>query len=308
MFHLPGHHLGDTWFYTAPDCVHLFYLVCPLGTPRHTRWSIARASSTDLVHWTHHGILFDSRSDDPDWSCLSTGSVTRYGDRYVMAFLANHNQPDPRVVFAESADLATWQLLPDATPCRLSDSGYTARPSQPFKNPRWRDPFLFEHDGWLYQLITAADAALPPDRDGVVGVMRTRDLARWEFLPPLRTPLIGADLECPKLHRIDGRWHLLVSMFNVLQSPDFAARQPPDLNSSTTFSLVADSLDGEFHLHGDGRILTTDTPGCPYACNAVEWDSQWHLLGTRWSDRLGDSINDPIPLQITGSGLRYREA
>ncbi|TVP82361.1 MAG: hypothetical protein EA353_00475, partial [Puniceicoccaceae bacterium] len=286
MFHLPQHHLGDTWFYSAQDCVHLFYLVCPLGTERHTQWSIARASSTDLVNWENHGILFDSDPANPELSCLSTGSVARYGDRYIMAFLGNHNQPDPGVLLAESKDLVNWQRLP-ATDCKLSDSGYSMRPSQPFKNPRWRDPFLFEHDGWLYQLMTAADESQPPDRDGVVGVMRTRDLLHWDFLPPLKTPRIGADLECPKLHYIDGRWHLLVSLFNVLQSPDFAALQPAGLNSSTTFSLVADSLDGEFTLTPPGRILENDTPGCPYACNAVEWNDRWHLLGTCWSDRLG---------------------
>ncbi len=306
MFSLPDHHLGDAWFATTPERAHLYFLHCPLGVPRHTRWSIGHASSTDLVNWTHHGALFHSHpavTADPAHSCLSTGSVVSYGDRYLMAFLANHNEADPRVLYAESPDLFRWHLIPGAS-CRLSASGYTTRPSLPFKNPRWRDPFLFEHQGWLYQLMTAADERLAPDRDGVVGVMRTRDLLRWEFLPPLRTPPLGADLECPKLHRIDGRWHLLVSLFNVLQSPDFAALQPPGLNSSTTFALVADALDGDFRLTGSGRILETDTPGCPYACDAVQHDGRWHLLGTCWSDRLGDTICDPIPLHVTPAGLR----
>jgi beta-fructofuranosidase len=303
MFRLPGHHLGDTWFHTTADRVHLFHLVCPNTVARHTRWSIAHATSTDLVHWTPHGALFDSRPDDPLWSCLSTGSVARYGDRYLMAFVPNHNQPEPRVAFAESPDLARWHVLPGPG-LPIDDERYTRRGSRPFKNPRWRDPFLFEHEGALHLLITAADASPPDDRDGVVGHLRTRDLATWEYLPPLRTPLLGTDLECPKLHRIDGRWHLLVSLFNVLQSPEFAARQPPGLNSSTTFSLVADALEGPYELHDSGRILITDTPGCPYANNAVEWQGRWHLLGTCWSDRLGDRICDPVPLIATPQGLR----
>lgn len=303
MFSLPDHHLGDAWFATTAERAHLYFLHCPQGVARHTFWSVGHASSTDLVNWEHHGAFLHSDSANPARSCLSTGSVACYGDRYVMALLANHNQLDPAVLLAESTDLHTWRELPP-TRCRLSDSGYSPRPSLPFKNPRWRDPFLFEHEGWLYQLMTAADDRLPRDRDGIVAVMRTRDLVTWEFLPPLRTPPLGADLECPKLHYIDGRWHLLVSMFNVLQSPDFAALQPPGLNSSTTFALVADRLDGEFRLSGSGRILESDTPGCPYACDAVEWRGRWHLLGTCWNDRLGDRINDPIPLQVTPAGLR----
>jgi len=139
-----------------------------------------------------------------------------------MSFLCNHNQPNPGIALAESVDLFHWRDLPP-TRCSLQESGYSRRASKPFKNPRWRDPFLFNHQGWLYQLMTAASDSLPDDRDGVVGVMRTQDLINWEFLQPLRTPRIATDLECPKLYLIDGRWHLLVSLFNVLQSPDFAA-------------------------------------------------------------------------------------
>lgn len=303
MFALPGHHLGDTWFVTDTNRVHMYLLVCPLGIPRHTRWSIAHASSTDLANWDYHGIIFDSRPEDPEWSCLSTGSVCRYGDRWIMAFLANHNQPDPRSVLAESTDLFHWTLIPDIE-ARIDGDIYTRRPSVPFKNPRWRDPFLFEHEGALYQLMTAASEALPDDRDGVVGLMRTRDLRQWEMLPPLNTPAIGTDLECPKLHCIDGTWQLVVSLFNVLQSPDFAARQPQDLNPNTSYSLAAPTLNGPYQGEGDCRISPADTPGIPYACSPVIWNNTWHLLGTCWSDRLGDTLSDPLPILPTPTGFR----
>ncbi|MCC5843494.1 MAG: hypothetical protein JJU05_04505 [Verrucomicrobia bacterium] len=303
MFELPGHHLGDTWFAADEERVHMYVLVCPLGIPRHTRWSIGHASSTDLKHWTYHGILFDSRPDDPQWHCLSTGSVCRHGDRWIMAFLANHNQPDPRSVLAESTDLFHWNLIPGIE-ARIDGEIYTRRPSVPFKNPRWRDPFVFEHEGALYQLMTAASEALPDDRDGVVGLMRTRDLRRWEMLPPLRTPAIGTDLECPKLHRVDGAWQLVVSLFNVLQAPDFAATQPAGRNPNTSFSLAAQTLNGPYEGEGDCRVSPEDIPGCPYACSPVYWKGAWYLLGTRWSDRLGDTISDPLKIRPTPRGFR----
>lgn len=303
MFARAGHHLGDIWTFVEGERAHLFFLNCPEAVERHTRWSIGRATSTDLVHWTDHGDLFYSNPADPMRSCLSTGSVTRYGERYVMGFLANHNTPNPRVIYAESNDLAAWREL--AVPgCDLHSSGYGRRGSKPFKNPRWRDPFLFAYNGWLHQLMTASDDVLPDDADGVVGHMRTRDLMNWEYLPPLRLPLIGTDLECPRLYRIGDRWILLVSMFALLQSPDFAARQPAVLNPNTTFCLTSPNLEGPYTYTGDARVLSVDVPGGPYACEALHFHNRWHLLGTCWSDRLGDRICDPVPIEVTPAGLR----
>jgi beta-fructofuranosidase len=299
MFTLPHHFLGDAWTYVAEDRVHLFHLRCPDHIERHTRWSIGHASSDDLVTWKDHGVLFDSVPEDPLRSCLSTGSVTRFDGRYVMGFLTNHNQQNPRVIYAVSDDLYVWRELSGIF-CDLFASGYGRRGSLHFKNPRWRDPYLFVHDGWLHQLMTAADERLPEEADGVIGHMRTRDLRDWEYLPPLKLPLIGTDLECPKLYPINGRWVLLVSMFSLLQSPDFRALQPEHLNGNTSFRLVADQLEGPYELHGHGRVFDADVPGGPYACEAFHWRGQWYLLGTCWSDRLGDRICDPIRLEGFG--------
>lgn len=303
MFARAGHHLGDIWTCVEGGQVHLFFLNCPTSVERHTRWSIGHATSDNLFHWTDHGDLFHSDPANPAQSCLSTGSVARFGGRYVMGFLANHNTPNPRVIYAESDDLAVWRELP-VPGCDLHGSGYGRRGSKPFKNPRWRDPFLFEHDGWLHQLMTAADDTLPDDADGVVAHMRTRDLENWEFLPPLNLPPLGTDLECPKLYRIGDRWVLLVSMFFLLQSPAFNARQPAGLNANTTFCLTAPVLEGPYTFTGDARVLPADVPGGPYACEAVCHRGRWCLLGTCWSDRLGDRICDPVPLEVTPAGFR----
>lgn len=305
MFTRPGHHLGDIWLQAENETLHLFGLTCPETVERHTCWSIFHATSTDGIHWKDHGTFLDSTPDDPCWSCLSTGSVCRYGDRWIMAFLCNHNQPDSRTAYAESADLFTWNILPG---CHTEIDGqiYTRRGSKPFKNPRWRDPFLYEEDGWLYQLITAAVESAPDDSDGVVGLMRTRDLTTWEILPPLKTPPLGTDLECPKLYKIDGQYHLLVSLFNVLQAPAFAALQPAGLNPNTTYALVADSLQGPYHVEGNARILPFDSPGIPYACEAVHFQNTWTLYGTCWSNRNPDHICNPVPLRVDPAGLRAR--
>ena len=305
MFQRSGFHLGDTWYAVAGEEVHLFYLTCPNTVERHTCWSIGHAVSRDLTNWALQPDLFHSDPGDPDWSCLSTGSVCRFGDRWVMGFLRNHNATAPLTAYAESQDLHRWSLLPGLA-TGMDGRVYTRRGSKPFKNPRWRDPFLFEADGWLYQLITAAVADAPETEDGVVGVMRTRDLVKWEVRPPLMMPRLGTDLECPKLYKVGGKYHLLVSMFHVLQAPEFAARQPQGVNPNTTFALVSECLEGPYRFTGDARILPFDTPGMPYACEAVCFREAWSLLGTCWSQRKPDHICDPIPLQVTDAGFRAK--
>lgn len=303
MYCIPNHHLGDTWYHVEVDRIHMFHLACPDSVERHTQWSIGHASSDDLANWHRHADVLHSDPDDPLRSCLATGSVARWNGRTLMAVVGNHNSPDPRTLFLESDDLNHWNVL-DGIGFGIDGTMYTRRGSKPFKNPRWRDPFLYEEGGWLYCLMTAAVEAAPEDSDGVVGVLRTRDLENWEYLPPLQIPRIGTDLECPKLYRIDGRYHLLVSLFNVLQAPGFAALQPQSLNTSTTFSLVADTLSGPYHYSCDGRVLHQDVPGFPYACEAVRWKGNWSLLGTCWSDRKGDSICSPVPIIPTPHGFR----
>ncbi len=303
MFSRSRHHLGDTWYQVHAGRVHMFHLVCPETVDRHTLWSIGHASSDDLMEWELHPDILHSDQEDPRLSCLSTGSVISWRGRFIMALVGNHNSPCPRVIFLESKDLYDWRILEDAG-FGIDGIRYTKRRSLRFQNPRWRDPFLFMEGGWLNCLMTAAVEKAPLECDGVVGVVRTRNLSDWEYLPPLRTPFLGTDLECPKLYVVDGRYHLLVSLFDVLQAPDFARIQPSKLNTSTTFSLVADSFEGPYSFTGDARVLDQDVEGFPYACEAIQWNGRWYFLGTCWSDRKGDSICDPVPLNIHPSGIR----
>ncbi len=285
----------------------MYYLYCPVEVERHSCWSIGHASSIDLKQWEDHAALFHSDPDDPSCSCLSTGSVIPWGDGWVMAFLANHNQTDPRVIFAASSDLHHWELmeLPDL---HIPGPPYSRRPGKAFGNPRWRDPCLFVEGEEVLLLMTAAQEHADPETDGVIALLRSRDLTQWQLCPPLMLPELGQDLECPKLVALDGGYQLWVSLFDVLQCESFAAHQPQELNPNTVFALSASRLEGPYRLSGSGRVLIEDTPGWPYACSPVFLQGNWYLLGTCWSDRNGDHICDPVPLSITDEGLRQVQA
>jgi beta-fructofuranosidase len=304
MFATPNHYIGDCWSHVAEGRFHLFYLSCPDTVERHTRWSIGHASTSDFKEWRAHPMVLDSDPEDPTLSCPSTGSIVCYHDRYWMCFCGNHNSAQPVLRNAWSDDLDTWHLADAKSAPGIDGDIYTTRGSRPFKNPRWRDPFLFVKDDAVYALVCAAQGSLSPEADGVVGVLRTRDFLKWEYLPPLQLPRLGTDPECPKLFHIEGRWHLVLSLFDMLQSPELRELQPEGLNPNTSYTLVADDWAGPYTLHGSGRLYTEDPPGCPYANEVFSWKGQWYAIGTCWSQRLPDHISDPVPLTPTPQGLR----
>jgi beta-fructofuranosidase len=296
-FQIPNHYIGDCWSFVGDDRFHLFYLTCPDTVERHTRWSIAHASTLDFKEWQPHPLVLDSIPDDPTLSCLSTGSVIHFQDRYWLCFCGNHNSPKPLLRTAWSEDLETWHLMDAATAPGIDGGIYTERGSRPYTNPRWRDPYLFVQDDAVYLLVCAALEDQPPEADGTVGVLRTRDFEHWEYLPPLQLPPLGTDIECPKLIQAEGRWHLVVSLFDILQSPELRKLQPEGLNPNTSYTLVADEWTGPYRLQGNGRLYAEDPPGFPYANEVFFWQGQWQAIGICWSQHLSDRISAPVPLE-----------
>lgn len=307
MFDTPNHYIGDCWSHVAEGRFHLFYLSCPDTVERHTRWSIGHASTSDFKDWRAHPIVLDSDPADSALSCLSTGSIIRFRNRYWMCFCGNHNSAQPVLRTAWSDDLDTWHLTSVDNAPGIDSHIYTTRGSRPFKNPRWRDPYLFVINDTVYALVCAALEKHSPEADGTVGVLRTRDFVKWEYLPPLQLPVLGTDLECPKLFHIEGRWHLLLSIFDMLQSPELRALQPEGLNPNTSYSLVADDWTGPYSLHGNARLYTEDPPGCPYANEVFLWKEQWYAIGTCWSRHSADNISASVLLRPTPQGLRQRD-
>jgi beta-fructofuranosidase len=305
MFTRPGYRLGDSWTFFHQDTYHLFYLTCPQEQPLHKRWDIGHASSPDAFEWTDHGeILHPGQPGAWDGICPATGSVTTFEGEFWMAYTGNYAGPEPTTGLARSIDLFQWEKIPDNPVTRADGTRYSTEPNLVWGQPKWRDPYLFPHDGWIYQLITAGLPQPPHESSGTVACARSRDMRQWELATPLQVPRLAQDLECPKLYHLDDRYHLIISISQRLMSPDFLARQPRGVPVNTAFSLVADHFAGPYHLHGNGRILPDDSDTWPYACEVIFLRDQPHLIGTIWDNDAGDRICDPIPLQVTKQGLR----
>ncbi len=305
MFTKFGHHIGDTWYVTEPACIHMFYLTCPLGVKRHTRWSIGHASSANLLDWQDHGIVLEP-GDAAAWDgiCPATGSVTKFDGQYYMAYTGNFAGPIPTVGLAVSPDLHAWSKCSGNPVTGIDGILYSKVPNRAWGQPRWRDPFLYQEHDRIYQLVTAAKPGAREDADGTIAVAVTDDMMDWQLLPPLDLPEIAQDLECPKLHRIASRYYLTVSVNDQIAGPALRSRQPAGLPIATAYCLVADRFEGPYVLHGSGRILKTITGSWPYACEPVMFNCKWYLLGTVWNDQGLDCVCDPIPIEPTPEGWR----
>ena len=300
----PGHHLGDAWFHVDADQVaHCFYLRCPEGTPRHTAWEVAHATSTDLVSWERHGTVVERSSRTrPAGRCLATGSVLELDGRYLMAFTDGWSDPQPQVRFATSDDLHTW-VEDEATAIDPTDGHVVDRPWSGRPPTHWRDPFLRRRpDGAIEALVCAARADLPEDASGVVAAIARRPDGTWHAGAPPAVTAVARELECPQVHEVDGRWFLVFStwphLFDAITQARGGARLRPG-----AYAMAGPGPEGPFELVRPEPIVAEDHPVQPYAAQLVRFGGATHLLGTCWSDTSPDAISDPILVRPAGGGL-----
>lgn len=300
MLRVPSHHLGDSWYSVDGNRAHCFFLICPDTTPRHAAWDIGHASSLDLTNWMYHGIVL-RRGPAEAWDglCLATGSVLRHGDLFWMAYTGNWCGPRPAVGLAVSRDLCDWRKAA-GNPVTTIDERYYAVTSRGRRTfPHWRDPFLFEVNGSVYQL-TCATATGHHGLAGTIGVARSHDMATWEVLPPLDVDPFAEELECPQVIAGRGRYYLVFSTLGELLLSGVSAAKDPGGNM---YSMLGDTPFGPFRVASPEPVLPADMPDRPYAGRIVEFRGRLYLLGTIWSEA-GDRIADPIPIELTPTGVR----
>ena len=299
----PGNHLGDSWYYAEGDTVHCYYLTCPDNVERHTAWDIAHATSHDLVHWKLHGIALERGADDAwDGSCIATGSVIKFEDRYWMAYTGRWNEPHVSVGVAVSDDLWHWEKFASNPITTIDTRYYEAMGSGSRLMAHWRDPFLFQQDGYVYHFVCASRNDGDPQARGTVGVARSSDMLNWEILPPPDIEPVSQELECPQVRRIGDYHFLLFSAFPEIFAPTTRALLGDKLRHGS-YVLVGSSPFGPFAFQQSEPILPATYPVQPYACQFVEFGGKHYLMGTVWNDEQ-DFLCDPIPLVGDGDRLR----
>lgn len=307
----------DFWLARADD-YHVFYLQAPrsLGDPelRHWNASIGHAVSQDLREWQ---VLPDALCPGPpgawDDCTVWTGSTIEHNGMW-HTFYTGVNAEErasegaiQRIGLATSGDLEHWHKH-EGNPLLCADLRYYSERDLGDEGPEqtWRDPWVFRHPatGDFHAFITARGRKGPLDGRGVVGHARSRDLLRWEALPPLTEPGHFWALEVPQLVEIGGLYYLLFSTWAEAHS---AARREVTLLEPVggTHYLVSEDPLGPFR-YATHDFLVGDPLGSLYSGKLVE-APDGELLFLAWQNFAPDGsfvgeLGDPLPVTIGRDG------
>jgi beta-fructofuranosidase len=178
---------------------HLFYQHDPHAAV-WGRMHWGHAVSRDLVHWEHLPIALAPDPGGPDRDGCFSGCAFLDDGRPMIAYTGV--SPEVQCLAEGSSDLRSWRKHPANPVLRAPPAGMEVT--------GFRDPWVWREGGeWLMALGSGIEG-----RGGAVLLHRSRDLVRWEPLPPLAAgPAAPGRVvwECPCFFPLDGRHVLLVS-------------------------------------------------------------------------------------------------
>ena len=178
MFSLPGHQIGDAWYFAEADAIHAYFLTRPLDI--EVGWDIGHAVSQDLVDWEYVGLAL-MRGPDGSWDdkSLATDGVIRRDGLYWMAY-TGHKKDEAlfvqRVGMAFSHDLQHWEKLAE-NPTSVAAAHYYEIVSTGQRTlTHWRDPFLLDTGAAVIQYVCARRSEGEESKRGSVGLPRSTDM------------------------------------------------------------------------------------------------------------------------------------
>jgi beta-fructofuranosidase len=308
LFTLPHHTIGDTWYIVDGSLIHCFFCISPEENP-DWNWDIGHAVSHDLVTWDFVGIAV-KRGKDEDWDSqtLSTGSVIYRDGRYWMAYSGIQKGENPpsrkihRVGIAVSNNLYTWEKLTNNPVNERDPRHYERLGPIDEAYSQWRDPFLYEHGGNVYQLVCARNKHTDHSKRGAIGIAISTDMKNWQVLPPIDVEPIATELEVPQVYEIQNEHFLVFCTSPGRLQPSFINNFPNHQFRKADYSMVSESPLGPFKIHGTGEIISSDNAQQPYASRLVEWQKELFLIGTVRQGSI-TGVSDPIPVVADKFGI-----
>ena len=235
-----GFFCGDPMPFSHGDTYTVYWLLDmhdtsdPLGGHAWTS-----SSTNDLVNWQHHPLALPLKA--PERS-MCTGSVFYHGGAYY-AFYATRVADDELflrefISVAKSKDGITFEKQ---QPMMLFEApeGYTLS--------ALRDPYIFEHDGRFYMIVTAHSKPGDFDHAGPCLIYyESADLKKWDFRGRYYTPGSAdgfAHAECADMFKMGNYYYLTFKVaggtyYRVSESPFGPWRAMPNDNIGNDYALV----------------------------------------------------------------------
>jgi len=186
---------------------HVFFQHNP-HAPVHDRIAWGHATSRDLAHWELQPVAFSPSPGAPDAFGCWTGVFVPGHDRPAVVYsgIADDSRQSTICLRWGSADLRDWgaPIVVGRTP---RQDGIAIM----------RDPFVFEHDG---RRLAVLGVGLADGAPAIALFDRSDELSwRYEGILLADDPVLAAvgraDVwECPQLFPLDGRWVLIVSLYD----------------------------------------------------------------------------------------------
>ena len=310
--------IWDSWYFREGDTWHGYFLKADkaLLDPerRHLNVSQGHATSTDLVHWQHHGTCF-APAKSPAWddSTTWTGSVVcdesgLYHLFYTGTCLAEGSLYQ-RVGHATSTDLHHWQRVGDGLCLDLvgeNAAHYEHQHQKGFWHDRaMRDPWVMKDpkgEGWLMFFTARALGIDEANAGGAIGFATSDNLYDWELQPPVFVGSFG-QLEVPQVFAIGERWYCLFCTSGQHWSEAYTASQAGKLVTGNHY-LIADHPRGPWQV-APGAFFDGENPCHRYAARILETEKGYCILGFHDQDKQGfvGEILDPVAIEVDAAGL-----
>ncbi|MEZ4668119.1 MAG: hypothetical protein R3E39_09400 [Anaerolineae bacterium] len=296
--------VGDCMPFFHAGVFHLYYLLdenhhAALGGLGGHQW--AHASTTDLVHWTHHPLAIPITHD---WEgSICTGSTFFHEGTYYGFYATRMRDRTQHLSVATSTDGIHFQ--------KTEPNPYASPP--PDINPYdYRDPFVFWDAGsaQFHMLVSASFAQYPlHNYGGCLAHLTSSDLKSWAVQPPFLIPGLPGVPECSDYFHWNGWYYLIFS--HGLVAHYRMSRQPfgPWLRPAVdTFDGGAAWVMKTAPFTGDRRIGAAFLPTREGDVNAgrYQWAGQMVLreiiqhsdgtLGTKFPAEVVPASGSPVTL------------
>lgn len=295
--------LWDTTLIHDGNGFHLFYLA---------GGKLGHAVSDDLATWEEREPITLKGSPgswDEEGASELTGCIVKHlGRWHLFTGAGAKHRPSEYGLFL-SDDLERWEPHP-ANPTLTAQGPYyrtEAQASHPMV-AAWRDPAIYRREDGSYHCLMCARA---PQNDAdntgaVIGHLRSKDLVRWEALPPLVN--VGEHVlfaEVPGWFTLNGRHYLHFLDLGWGGTRVHAATQGQDL--SGTYFIWSEAFGGPYQWPEEPLLIGSrgNLMG-PWASRVLEYDGKvllyHHISSSQSSFAVPKEIVELAPGKL---GLRY---